>query len=74
MMPIAEIPYGQFSQHLHRILVVALEKITRMKLNPVLTKDGCDIPTAADGLEAIGFLTERNQCWQGAGHNKRKNG
>jgi ATP-dependent Lon protease len=40
----------------HRILVVDDEKITRMNLNHVLTKEGYAVETAANGMEAIGFL------------------
>lgn len=40
----------------HRILVVDDEKITRMNLNHVLTKEGYAVEMAANGMEAIGLL------------------
>ena len=40
----------------YKILVVDDEKITRMNLEHVLSKEGYAVATAADGLEAVGFL------------------
>ncbi len=40
----------------HKILVVDDEKITRMNLEHVLTKEGYAVSTAANGLEAVKFL------------------
>jgi ATP-dependent Lon protease len=44
----------------HRILVVDDEKITRMNLKHVLTKEGYEVRTAADGLEAVAFLSDQS--------------
>ncbi len=41
---------------IHRILVVDDEKMTRMNLRHVLTKDGYHVCTAASGIEALEYL------------------
>ena len=43
----------------HSILVVDDEKITRRNLRHVLTREGYQVVTAADGLEAIDLLNNR---------------
>jgi ATP-dependent Lon protease len=42
----------------HRILVVDDEKMTRMNLEHVFTKDGYEVLTAASGIEALKLLEE----------------
>jgi ATP-dependent Lon protease len=47
------------SERRHNILVVDDEKITRMNLDHVLTKEGYAVTTAADGAEAMVIMEER---------------
>jgi len=47
------------SERRHTILVVDDEKITRMNLEHVLTKEGYEVATASDGLEALGYLEKQ---------------
>ncbi len=44
------------ASHRHRMLVVDDEKLTRMNLEHVLTKEGYLVLTAADGVEALELL------------------
>ncbi|WP_172683853.1 response regulator [Desulfosarcina cetonica] len=48
------------SESRHRMLVVDDEKVTRMNLMHVLSKEGYPVETAADGLEAIRLLDEQD--------------
>jgi ATP-dependent Lon protease len=43
----------------HKMLVVDDEKITRLNLEHVLTKEGYSVATAADGQEALGLLDKQ---------------
>jgi len=47
------------SERRHQILVVDDEKVTRRNLEHVLTREGYQVNTAANGVEAIGLLEER---------------
>jgi ATP-dependent Lon protease len=47
------------SERRHSILVVDDEKITRRNLKHVLTREGYQVVTAADGLEAIDLINDR---------------
>ncbi|MFH1243553.1 MAG: endopeptidase La [Pseudomonadota bacterium] len=48
------------ASHKHRMLVVDDEKLTRMNLEHVLTKEGYLVLTAADGVEALELLEENS--------------
>ena len=47
------------SERRHNVLVVDDEKITRRNLEHVLSREGYQVATAADGLEAIGLLEDQ---------------
>jgi ATP-dependent Lon protease len=44
----------------HRILVVDDEKMTRKNLDHVLTREGCEVMTAAGGAEALNLLEKHS--------------
>ncbi|MGW8301447.1 MAG: response regulator, partial [Desulfobacterales bacterium] len=44
----------------HRILVVDDEKMTRKNLDHVLTREGCEVMTAAGGAEALDLLEKHS--------------